>query len=758
MNFTHKHFTPPHLIFTLLLALAVFTGCTTETDSGSNGDNGQVTNPAENPSDSGNGGGSNTNPSNPETPKATYTITFDANGGSGEMKAQTAEEGTEITLTANAFIREGFTFSGWATSAGVGVSYSDKAKITVTGDITLYAKWTKTYTVTFDANGGEGKLPGDISTTAGEEFALPAAELTKTGYNFKGWCATADGTGSTYEAGEKVKDLNEGNGDVTLFAKWVLAGNWSISYVLNGDTLNPAQNSSENPTEYNIETEKVTLYAPERRFYDFKGWYSKADFSDYEWCGWSAGAVTGDVKLYAKWEVAVTPILAAIEAGETEIKLAGKISEDEIGAIGTAIRENSNTKLTVDLGDTTGAEEIQYYAFQDCTNLAGFVFPASVTKIGISAFENSGIESIVIPGTVKTVGSNAFSNCSSLSALTIEDGVETIGLEAFSNCSALKDVTVPASVKKLDEYAFYCSGLEAATVYAETVGDSAFQVCESLKKVIFGNGAKTIGDTVFNLSNALEEVEIPATLETIGKDSFSGTIKQLSTVKYGGTKTHWDALKDNGKISDGNEALDSATLICMGSDPKEVYTPADNAATVIAGLEGGTRENPNVYMIKITDKTLTAEQLKEIGTAIETVANKSNYYAFFSLDLSSATEVTEIPEEAFSTCRLRRLILPDSLETIGIGAFGYNRFEEIVIPDNVKTIEDGGFEYCSNLKTITLPASLVSIGASAFASTVLETVYYKGTQAQWEALKANISTTGNDKLTGANIVYNYTGE
>lgn len=212
------------------------------------------------------------------------------------------------------------------------------------------------------------------------------------------------------------------------------------------------------------------------------------------------------------------------------------------------------------------------------------------------------------------------------------------------------------------------------------------------------------------------------------------------------------------KTSGGSIAYDDNSGYTIGAADVTLYAvwgklvTADNAATVIAGLEGGTRANPNVYMIKITDKTLTAEQLKEIGTTIETVANKSNYYAFFSLDFSSATEVTEIPEEAFSTCRLRGLILPDSLETIGIGAFGYNRFEEIVIPDNVKTIEDGGFEYCSSLKTITLPASLVSIGASAFASTVLETVYYKGTQAQWEALKANISTTGNDKLTGAKII------
>lgn len=210
------------------------------------------------------------------------------------------------------------------------------------------------------------------------------------------------------------------------------------------------------------------------------------------------------------------------------------------------------------------------------------------------------------------------------------------------------------------------------------------------------------------------------------------------------------------KTSGGSIAYDDNSGYTIGTADVTLYAvwgklvTADNAATVIAGLEGGTRTNPNVYMIKITDKTLTAEQLKEIGTTIETVANKSNYYAFFSLDLSSATEVTKIPEEAFSTCRLRGMILPDSLETIGIGAFGYNRFEEIVIPDNVKTIEDGGFEYCSKLKTITLPASLVSIGASAFAGTVLETVYYKGTQAQWVQIK--IDDYCNDKLTGAKII------
>ena len=111
----------------------------TESDSGSDDDKGQITTPVENPD--GNGDGSNTNPSNPETPKATYTITFDANGGTGTIASITEVAGTEITLSENTFTKDGWIFAGWATSADGDVSYSDKAKITVTSNITLYAKW-----------------------------------------------------------------------------------------------------------------------------------------------------------------------------------------------------------------------------------------------------------------------------------------------------------------------------------------------------------------------------------------------------------------------------------------------------------------------------------------------------------------------------------------------------------------------------------------------------------------------------------------
>jgi uncharacterized repeat protein (TIGR02543 family) len=82
----------------------------------------------------------------PETPPETpsYTITFDANGGTGSMSTQTIQQGASANLTANNFTRTNYTFNGWNTLAnGSGSNYSDNVSYTMgSGNVTLYAKWT----------------------------------------------------------------------------------------------------------------------------------------------------------------------------------------------------------------------------------------------------------------------------------------------------------------------------------------------------------------------------------------------------------------------------------------------------------------------------------------------------------------------------------------------------------------------------------------------------------------------------------------
>lgn len=85
---------------------------------------------------------------NPET--VTYTITFNANGGSGSMEPQVVNELEPTTLMANAFTRENYDFVGWNTAAdGSGEHYADQASVALSDNLTLYAQWSEPVTVNY---------------------------------------------------------------------------------------------------------------------------------------------------------------------------------------------------------------------------------------------------------------------------------------------------------------------------------------------------------------------------------------------------------------------------------------------------------------------------------------------------------------------------------------------------------------------------------------------------------------------------------
>ena len=114
-----------------------------------------------------------------------YTITFDANGGVGEMAAQTFEVGVDTALNANTFTREGYRFIGWNTAAdGSGATYADEGAILeLTGDITLYAQWQFWNGWFTDDNGKQYYRNGELQKTGwtvidGNTYYLD----TETGY------------------------------------------------------------------------------------------------------------------------------------------------------------------------------------------------------------------------------------------------------------------------------------------------------------------------------------------------------------------------------------------------------------------------------------------------------------------------------------------------------------------------------------------------------------------------------------------------
>ncbi len=183
----------------------------------------------------------------------TFTVTFDANGGTGTMEAQTFTEGEAQALSRNAFTYDGYTFSGWNTvQGGSGASYTDGQTITATADMTLYAQWERnTAIVTFNANGGTGEMTPQ-TFTIGVAQALSTNSFTRENCIFLGWNTVQDGSGATYSEMQEIT-IEE---NITLYAQWMIptgqqGGHYYVDLGLPSGTLWATCNvGAVNPTDY----------------------------------------------------------------------------------------------------------------------------------------------------------------------------------------------------------------------------------------------------------------------------------------------------------------------------------------------------------------------------------------------------------------------------------------------------------------------------------------------------------------------------
>ena len=161
-----------------------------------------------------------------------YAIVFHANGGTGTMQNQAVDYDQTVTLTTNGFTRTGYTFAGWATTAGGAVVHANGASYTheIPGNRNLYARWTThSYSIIFHANGGSGTMPNQ-SVDYDQTVTLTTNGFTRTGYTFAGWAITAGGA-VAYENEASYKHTITSNRN--LYARWT-ANPYSIIFHANG--------------------------------------------------------------------------------------------------------------------------------------------------------------------------------------------------------------------------------------------------------------------------------------------------------------------------------------------------------------------------------------------------------------------------------------------------------------------------------------------------------------------------------------------
>ncbi len=230
-----------------------------------------------------------------------YTISFNLNGGSGEMAPQEFTYTEEKALSTNELTRTGYTFLGWATEVNGGKVYNDSQVIKSltylpNENINLYAIWQlNTYNISYALNGGtENNNPTQYDVNDG---AITLESPSRTGYAFGGWY--------TDEALiNKASDpaITEGEtGNKEFYARWI-ANTYYVSFNANGGNgaMDP-QSFIYDETPKTLTPNSFTLNG-----YNFSGWSTKSDGSGVSYVDKMevrnlSATSNGTVILYAQW-------------------------------------------------------------------------------------------------------------------------------------------------------------------------------------------------------------------------------------------------------------------------------------------------------------------------------------------------------------------------------------------------------------------------------------------------------------------------
>ena len=155
----------------------------------------------------------------------TYTVQYNANGGTGNMADSTFTYDAPQNLRANTFTRAGYAFTGWERIGTGSVSFTNGQSVvnlasTAGETVTLYAVWSaNAYTVADNANGGSGYMAAS-TLLIGMLQNLRTNTFTRAGYAFAGWARTASGA-VEFTDGQSVASLTQTVGaTVTLYAVW----------------------------------------------------------------------------------------------------------------------------------------------------------------------------------------------------------------------------------------------------------------------------------------------------------------------------------------------------------------------------------------------------------------------------------------------------------------------------------------------------------------------------------------------------------
>ncbi len=393
-------------------------------------------------------------------------------------------------------------------------------------------------------------------------------------------------------------------------------------------------------------------------------------------------------------------------------------------------------------------------------NATHVVVPDGVIEIHENAFENNTtIQEVTLPDTVIIIGEQAFANCSALSKINLPESVIEIGEACFWGCKSLKHITLPSNLQELKTSALGGNGLVSCTIpEGITHLMTTFYKCLYLKEVTLPKNLKYIGESSFQYCAQLTKIVIPDSVEYIGNDAFADCSNlEVLLCENMQFRFESDSFKNSplenmfadvnnksedslyGYVIEGNELIEFTDF-----KAEEVIIP--NEVKFIHGE--AFKDKTKIKKVVIHDNVRIINEKAFAGcTSLEEIIfNKSDIFVIgenafietpwyenlneefniicdkFLIKYTGNDEHVTIPEgvtdivaPAFSE-NLVGVTLPESLESIGAYAFaGCKNLKSIEMHDDVEEIGKFAFHECTSLESAVLPEYLETLEQHIFS-------------------------------------------
>ena len=321
---------------------------------------------------------------------------------------------------------------------------------------------------------------------------------------------------------------------------------------------------------------------------------------------------------------------------------------------------------------------------------------APVMEIADSAFADcTMLESVTLPESITKIGRQAFSTCTSLESIDMPKELEYMGAGVFDECSSLKEVIFPSGITELPEATFY--------------------ECTSLEGVILPEGVELIGPESFYMCSSLSQVTFPESVTSIGDYAFQGcgSMKSIdfpaATVNLGKyifqdciSLTDINVAEENEMFCDDNGVLftkDGVTLVRYPEAKEDTSYRVPDGCTQLAN--GSFVDAVNLKEIDLNQAVIYGMDVFFRCTGIEEITVPEG-----AVDISSSM---------FAYCSsLKNVELPSTVVNIYDYAF-YTcaGFEEFTVPEGTQHIGAYAFFNCIGLKKLHLPDSIKELGDGA---------------------------------------------